>query len=108
MIVALIAVFALLPATFASNAVAQTPSAAPTMVEIPDQSNRLLAAGAGAILGILFFNIVTNPFGTIPWATAPLVAAPKDLARVDFGRYRCDPCPLPVPLHELINLLDHS
>lgn len=79
LIVALVAALGFLPTVFASKAYAQAEPALQTS-GAPSQEHRLLAAGAGAILGILFFNIVTQPFGTVPWAIAPLAPNPKDLA----------------------------
>jgi len=79
-IVAMIAMIGVLPAAFASSAFAQTGQAEPTVVTAADQQHRLLVAGAGAILGILFFNLVTSPFGAVPWAQAAIIPAPKDIA----------------------------
>ncbi len=80
LIVALVAVIGLLPITFSMQAHAQGEAASQTQLTAADQPHRLLAAGAGAILGIFFFNLVTTPFGAVPWAQAALVPAPKDLA----------------------------
>jgi len=78
--VAIVAMLMLLPMTFAMQAHAQSPQTAQTSLTAADQQHRLLVAGAGAILGIFFFNLVTTPFGAVPWAQAALIPAPKDLA----------------------------
>ena len=44
-----------------------------------EQEYRLLAAGAGAILGILFFNVAMAPLGSLPFATAALAPNPYDI-----------------------------
>ncbi len=80
LIVALVAMIGLLPATFAMQAHAQSEPATGTVVTAADQEHRLLVAGVGAILGIFFFNLLTTPFGAVPWAQAALVPAPKDIA----------------------------
>lgn len=77
LIVALIAAVAFLPA-LAGSAYAQNEPALQTS-GAPLQEHRLLAAGAGAILGIFFFNILSQPFGTLPWMTNSLAPNPKDI-----------------------------
>lgn len=79
LIVTLVALVGLLPALVSRSAYAQSQPATQSAVEGYSHKNRLLAAGAGAILGILFFNIVTQPFGTLPWVSAGLAPAPKDV-----------------------------
>jgi hypothetical protein len=41
---------------------------------------RLLVAGAGAIIGIVVFNMLTYPMGSVPFVAAPLAATPVDIA----------------------------
>lgn len=41
---------------------------------------RLLVAGAGAVMGILAFNILSAPLGTVPLAGAALAPVPVDIA----------------------------
>lgn len=76
LIVALVAAVGLMP--FAGTAFAQSEPSAPTAGAV-DQQHRLLAAGAGAILGILFLNIVTQPTGTLPFMSNALAPNPKDI-----------------------------
>lgn len=78
-IVALIAMIGILPAVYAGNAFAQSQQAAQSATA-DTQKDRLLAAGAGAILGILFFNMVTTHFGHLPFVSAGIAPLPKDLA----------------------------
>lgn len=78
LIVALIAVIGFLPVTFSSQAYAQAEPNLQT-AGAENQDHRLLAAGAGAILGIFFFNILTQPTGTLPFMSNPLMPNPKDI-----------------------------
>lgn len=43
-------------------------------------SQRLLVTGAGAIIGIVVFNMLTYPMGSVPFVAAPLAATPVDIA----------------------------
>lgn len=43
-------------------------------------NHRLLAVGAGAIIGIVTFNMLTYPFGSVPFVAAPLDPTPVDIA----------------------------
>ncbi|CAK0748462.1 membrane hypothetical protein [uncultured Gammaproteobacteria bacterium] len=74
MLVALIALVGLLPV----NAYAQTQPQAQTEKQ---SDHRLLAVGSGAILGIVVFNMLTYPMGSVPFVVAPLAATPINIAR---------------------------
>jgi len=41
---------------------------------------RLLGTGAGAVVGIVAFNVLTGPFGTVPFAGGALQAVPYSIA----------------------------
>jgi len=43
-------------------------------------NNRLIAVGAGAIVGIVVFNMLTSHLGSVPFMAAPLDPTPKDIA----------------------------
>lgn len=43
-------------------------------------NQRLLITGAGAIVGIVVFNMLTYPMGSVPFVSAPLAATPMDIA----------------------------
>jgi hypothetical protein len=43
-------------------------------------NNRLFAVGAGAIVGIVAFNMLTAHIGSVPFVAAPLDPTPKDIA----------------------------
>ena len=77
MLVALIALVGLLPVTLPVNAYAQTQTAAQTEKQ---SDHRLLAVGAGAILGIVTFNMLTYPLGSVPFVVAPLAPTPVNIA----------------------------
>lgn len=67
-----------------------TPPTAPTTPEVAVEAAvpakpsgvdpRLLVAGAGAVMGILAFNILSAPLGTVPLAGAALAPVPVDIA----------------------------
>lgn len=62
-----------------------TSQAAPTepaQIEeaIPQTNHRLLAVGAGAIIGIVTFNMLTYPLGSVPFVAAPLDPTPVEIA----------------------------
>ncbi|CAK0752545.1 membrane hypothetical protein [uncultured Gammaproteobacteria bacterium] len=78
--VAVIAVLAFLPFAVSGSAQAQTQAQVPTLVK--SQDHRLLAAGAGAILGNLFFSMAGMTAG-YP-AGLPFVAAARAPVPVDF------------------------
>jgi len=77
LIVALIALIGALPVTLPVNAFAQTPSQAETEKQ---SDHRLLAVGAGAIVGIVVFNMLTYPLGSVPFVAAPLAPTPTNIA----------------------------
>lgn len=66
------------PAPVAPAPVAVAPAATSDRVFGIDRT--LLAAGAGAIVGIVAFNVLTVPLGTVPLAGAALAAVPYDVA----------------------------
>lgn len=41
---------------------------------------RLLAIGAGAIVGVVTFNMLTYPMGSVPFVAGPLAGTPIDIA----------------------------
>lgn len=43
-------------------------------------NKRLLAVGAGAVFGIVVFNMLTYPMGSVPFVAGPLAATPVDIA----------------------------
>ncbi|CAK0767697.1 membrane hypothetical protein [Azospirillaceae bacterium] len=77
-IVALVALIGLLPVMVPTGAQAQAQSQQQAVAKTSD--HRLLAVGAGAILGIVFFNMLTYPLGSVPFAGAPLSPTPVDIA----------------------------
>ncbi|MEI8394332.1 MAG: hypothetical protein WCF85_06315 [Rhodospirillaceae bacterium] len=76
-LVALIALVGLAPMAISSNAYAQSPSQAQTDKQ---SDHRLLAVGAGAVVGIVLFNMVTYPLGSVPFVAAPLAPTPTNIA----------------------------
>jgi hypothetical protein len=56
-----------------------TAYAAPAEESAPNH-NRLMAVGAGAIVGIVAFNMLTYPLGSVPFVAAPLAPTPTDIA----------------------------
>lgn len=87
-VVALSASLALAPLAARAQTVPPAPQAtAPQVVEeaaVPAASSgvdpRLLVAGAGAVMGVLAFNILSAPLGTVPLAGAVLAPVPVDIA----------------------------
>jgi len=65
----------ILPAT--SYAAAPTSEAA-TSPATPN--HRLLAVGAGAVVGIVVFNMLTYSLGSVPFVAGPLAGTPMDIA----------------------------
>lgn len=58
-------------------------SAAQPVGQVDQEStynNRLFAVGAGAIVGIVAFNMLTAHIGSVPFVAAPLDPTPKDIA----------------------------
>lgn len=43
-------------------------------------SHRLYAVGAGAIVGVVAFNMLTYPFGSVPFVAGALAETPLDIA----------------------------
>lgn len=76
-IIVLTALLALGPSLFpgTSSAAAPAAEASPTRV-----NHRLLAVGAGAIVGIVVFNMLTYPLGSAPAMAGPLAAIPMEVA----------------------------
>ncbi len=79
LLVALIALIGILPLTLPVNAFAQAPAQQPTAAT-DSSDHRLLAVGAGAIIGIVVFNMLTYPLGSVPFVAAPLAPTPIDIA----------------------------
>jgi predicted histidine transporter YuiF (NhaC family) len=76
-LVAMIALVGFLPVMVSSTSYAQAPTQAQTDVK---SDHRLLAAGAGAVFGIVLFNMLTYSFGSVPFVTAALAPTPVDIA----------------------------
>jgi hypothetical protein len=79
LLVALIALIGVLPLALPVNAFAQAQAQQPT-VAADTTDHRLLAAGAGAIIGIVVFNMLTYPLGSVPFVAAPLAPTPVNIA----------------------------
>ncbi len=79
LLVALIALIGILPLTLPVNALAQAQAQQPTAAA-DTTDHRLLAAGAGAIIGIVVFNMLTYPFGSVPFVAGPLAPTPVNIA----------------------------
>jgi len=79
LIVALIALIGALPLTLPKGAYAQSQPVAQTEAST-FHHNRLAAVGAGAIIGIVLFNALTYPLGSVPLVAAPLAPTPVDIA----------------------------
>ena len=77
LIVALIAMIGMLPVALPVNAYAQAQAQAQTDKQ---SDHRLLAVGAGAIVGIVVFNMLTYPLGSVPFVAAPLAPTPVNIA----------------------------
>ncbi len=83
MLVALLSLMTALPVlspatVYAAQTTAPVPQTNGGGVE--KSSHRLLAVGAGAIVGIVVFNMLTYPLGSVPFVAAPLEATPVDIA----------------------------
>lgn len=85
--VALSASLALAPLAVRAQTATPTLPTTPQVAEeaaVPAKSSgvdpRLLVAGAGAVMGILAFNILSAPLGTVPLAGAALAPVPVDIA----------------------------
>jgi peptidoglycan/LPS O-acetylase OafA/YrhL len=77
MFVAAIALVGLLPAALPVNAYAQAQTQTPPQSQ---SDHRLLAVGAGAIVGIVLFNTLTYPLGSVPFVAATLAPTPTNIA----------------------------
>jgi hypothetical protein len=80
MIVALLTLVAVLPAIFPASTYAQTPPPEQTEEGTTPTDHRMLAVGAGAIIGAVVFNMLTYPLGSVPFVAAPLAPTPIDIA----------------------------
>jgi hypothetical protein len=78
--IALFSLMTILP--FASPATVYAAQEAPVFQseETIMPNHRLMAVGAGAIVGIVVFNMLTYPIGSVPFVAAPLEATPTDIA----------------------------
>jgi|GEM_PF-2437080 len=84
MIVALLSLMTVVPLTSPVNAYAAR-VVTPVVDADPDEgttspNHRLMAVGAGAIIGIVVFNMLTYPLGSVPFVAAPLDPTPVDIA----------------------------
>ncbi len=80
---ALVALVGVLAVTTLQPAHAQSEVSMPMRYAEP-QEHRMLAVGAGAILAVVFFNVLSEPFGSIPLvggavahASAPVIAGSR-------------------------------
>lgn len=64
------------------RAASSAPAVEPVQMEEsgPRTNHRLLAVGAGAIIGIVTFNMLTYPYGSVPFVAAPLDPTPVEIA----------------------------
>ncbi len=76
-IVALIAMIGVMPFTLSTNAYAQAQPQGQTAAK---SDYRLMAVGAGAVVGIVLFNMLTYPYGSVPFVAAPLAPTPTNIA----------------------------
>lgn len=76
-IIMLAAFLAFTPALVPSNAYATDGIASVGPLKF---NKRLLAVGAGAIVGIVVFNMLTYPMGSVPFVSGPLAATPVNIA----------------------------
>ncbi|MEI6985916.1 MAG: hypothetical protein WCK65_07300 [Rhodospirillaceae bacterium] len=75
--IALVALIGVLPVTLPVNAYAQTKGQS----QIEKSDHRLLAVGAGAIVGVVIFNMLTTPYGSVPFVAEALAPTPTNIAR---------------------------
>jgi hypothetical protein len=78
MIVALLSLMTTLP--FVSSVYAAQQDVVFESEENISPNHRLMAVGAGAIVGIVVFNMLTYPLGSVPFVAAPLEPTPTDIA----------------------------
>ena len=78
-IIVLTALLALGPSLFPGASSAAVP-AAEAAVGSAHVNHRLLAVGAGAIVGIVVFNMLVYPLSSMPVVTGPLAATPVEAA----------------------------
>ena len=65
----------------AATVLAEPATAAETPAATSSGTNyRLLAVGAGAIVGVVAFNMLTYPWGSVPFVAGSLAATPVDIA----------------------------
>lgn len=84
MTTALLALVIALPLVAPGKLHAESQVAAATATDAESEAmgpnRRLLVMGAGAIVGIVVFNMLTYPLGSVPFVAAPLAATPVDIA----------------------------
>jgi hypothetical protein len=76
----LVSALVLGPGTLPVNAAGAEPAAAVAAAAPRSDHRRLLVVGAGAIIGIVVFNWLTYPWGSVPFVAGPLAATPMDIA----------------------------
>ncbi len=64
----------------AAPAAAPAPAAEKSEPAAAHSDHRLLAVGAGAIVGVVLFNMLTYPLGSVPFVAGPLASTPVDIA----------------------------
>ncbi|CAK0766336.1 membrane hypothetical protein [Gammaproteobacteria bacterium] len=65
--------------SLSADAASQADSQAPRSGQVAID-HRLLAAGVGAIAGVVIFNMLTYPYGSVPFVAGPLAGTPMDIA----------------------------
>jgi hypothetical protein len=80
-IVVLAIFLAVSPLLLPTTSYAATPATETAAQASPVKLNhRLLAIGAGAVVGIVVFNMLTYSVGSVPFVAGPLAATPMDIA----------------------------
>lgn len=72
------------PASVPTAMAVSPPISMPTPAPSPEPEsatdNRLFAVGAGAIVGVVAFNMLTYPLGSVPFVAGALAGTPVDIA----------------------------
>ena len=82
MIIALVGLMTASPIASSAPPTAPKAVSSATQTDVPEapSDHRLFAVGAGAIIGIVVFNMLTYPLGSVPFVAAPLDPTPVDIA----------------------------
>ena len=68
------------PAAIPVSPPTSTPAPAAIPEPAPIADHRLLAVGTGAIVGVVAFNMLTYPLGSVPFVAGALAGTPIDIA----------------------------